>query len=100
MSRAIGDYHLKRPQPWVSNEPGVTEVDIKLAGPSAPVANNIIILASDGLWDVMSNEDAVRMVHRSEAWAKQDPRMAARGLVETALRRGTKDNVSVIVAML
>eukprot|EP00897_Mesotaenium_endlicherianum_P003802 jgi/Mesen1/344/ME982939C10583 len=46
MSRAIGDRCLK---PYVIAEPEVVVRD------RAP-ADEFVILASDGLWDVMSNE--------------------------------------------
>ncbi|KAJ6670653.1 ALPHABET ISOFORM E-RELATED [Salix viminalis] len=48
MSRAIGDNYLK---PYVSCEPEVTTMD-------RTVEDDCLILASDGLWDVVSNETA------------------------------------------
>ncbi|XP_011032242.1 PREDICTED: probable protein phosphatase 2C 24 [Populus euphratica] len=48
MSRAIGDNYLK---PYVSCEPEVTIMD-------RTAEDDCLILASDGLWDVVSNETA------------------------------------------
>ncbi|KAA8539491.1 hypothetical protein F0562_026183 [Nyssa sinensis] len=48
MSRAIGDSYLK---PYVISEPEVTETD-------RTAEDECLILASDGLWDVVSNETA------------------------------------------
>ncbi|KAF9675396.1 hypothetical protein SADUNF_Sadunf09G0028000 [Salix dunnii] len=48
MSRAIGDNYLK---PYVSCEPEVTTMD-------RTAEDDCLILASDGLWDVVSNETA------------------------------------------
>ncbi|WZZ20359.1 hypothetical protein YC2023_121746 [Brassica napus] len=53
MSRAIGDNYLK---PYVSSEPEVTVTD-------RTEEDEFLILASDGLWDVVTNEAACAMVH-------------------------------------
>ena len=61
--------------------------------------DEFVILASDGLWDAMSSEDAVRIV-RSELAAYDDPQIAAEKLVETAARMRTDDNITVSVVTL
>lgn len=53
MSRSIGDSYLK---PYVSSEPEVTVTD-------RTEEDDFLILASDGLWDVVTNEAACSMVH-------------------------------------
>ncbi|CAH8332998.1 unnamed protein product [Eruca vesicaria subsp. sativa] len=52
MSRAIGDNYLK---PYVSSEPEVTVTE-------RTEEDEFLILASDGLWDVVTNEAACAMV--------------------------------------
>ncbi len=52
MSRAIGDIAL---QPFVTAEPEIMEKTIGLE-------DEYLILASDGVWDVMSNEDVAKFV--------------------------------------
>lgn len=75
-----------------------------------------LILASDGLWDVMSNEEACEVARkRILVWHKKngiaslvergtgvDPaaQAAADYLVMLALQKGSKDNISVIVVDL
>jgi protein phosphatase len=54
---------------------------------------DVFVLCSDGLWDVMPRADIASTVDASDG----DPRAAADGLVETALRRGTADNVTAVV---
>ncbi|EOA12525.1 hypothetical protein CARUB_v10026477mg [Capsella rubella] len=53
MSRAIGDNYLK---PYVISKPEVTVMD-RVNG------DDFLILASDGLWDVVPNEVACSVVH-------------------------------------
>ncbi|KAG8390393.1 hypothetical protein BUALT_Bualt01G0078700 [Buddleja alternifolia] len=82
MSRAFGNRMLKQ---FVVAEPEIQEqeVDQDL---------ELLVLASDGLWDVVANEDAV-----SIAQTEEEPEAAARKLTETAFTRGSCDNITCIV---
>ena len=56
MSRAIGDINLK---PYVSCDPEFIEKEI------VEREDEYVLLASDGLWDVMNNEEVAKFVTRS-----------------------------------
>jgi len=91
MSRAIGDGYLK---PYVSSVPEVTVTE-------RSDGDECLILASDGLWDVVSNEDACEVaracLRRGRAkWCAE----AAALLTKLALARRSSDNVSVVVVDL
>ncbi|KVI11942.1 probable protein phosphatase 2C 24 [Cynara cardunculus var. scolymus] len=111
MSRAIGDNYLK---PYVSCEPEVTIT--KRTG-----EDECLILASDGLWDVVSNETAcglAKMCLKGNAPSEEmnSPPMSADAssyencdkacsdasllLTKLALARQSMDNVSVVVVDL
>ncbi|XP_051226726.1 probable protein phosphatase 2C 9 [Lolium perenne] len=113
MSRAIGDGYLK---PFVTAEPEVTVTE-------RSDADECLILASDGLWDVVTNEmacDVVRACFRSNgppepasgegtsssgkavSRAESDKACsdAAMLLAKLALARRSADNVSVVVVDL
>lgn len=51
-----------------------------------------LILASDGLWDVVTNEEAVAMIKPI-----QDPKQAAERLMQEAYQRGSADNITCVV---
>lgn len=61
--------------------------------------NDFLILACDGLWDVMDSRRAVEQakIFLRSSW---DPEACARHLALEACARGTTDNVSVVVATL
>ncbi|GLT28683.1 hypothetical protein SLA2020_035950 [Shorea laevis] len=82
VARAFGDQSLKA---HLSSEPDVRRV---------PIDSNIefVILASDGLWKVMSNKEAVDLVK-----GIKDPQAAAKRLTMEALARKSKDDISCIV---
>ncbi|XP_015896427.3 protein phosphatase 2C 51 [Ziziphus jujuba] len=99
-SRSIGDHYLK---PYVICEP---EVTISKRTDS----DAFIVIATDGLWDVVTNEFACEVVRRcldgqikrrfSEGSSANAAAEAAALLAELALARGSKDNISVIVVRL
>ena len=55
----------------------------------------VVIIASDGLWDVFSPDDAVEV-----AMSKSSTIEAADALVEMARKRVSKDDISVYVLFL
>lgn len=68
-----------------------------------------LILASDGLWDVVTNEEACDLARRRiMLWDKKNgsktgdeaAQDAADYLLRLALQRGSRDNISVIVVDL
>ncbi|XP_076885747.1 protein phosphatase 2C 7-like [Bidens hawaiensis] len=106
MSRSIGDGYLK---PSIIPEPEVT---------FTPRARDdeCLILASDGLWDVISNQEACEVAKRRILiWHKKygglpvervvgGPDLAAQAaadyLTMLAMQKGSKDDISVIVVDL
>ncbi|GLT85198.1 hypothetical protein SLE2022_033940 [Rubroshorea leprosula] len=82
VSRAFGDRLLKQ---YVVADPEIQEekIDSSL---------EFLILASDGLWDVVTNEEAVAMIK-----AMEDPEEAARRLMQEAYQRGSADNITTVV---
>jgi serine/threonine protein phosphatase PrpC len=59
MSRSFGDLRLKYPVPFVISDP---EFHIEELTP----IDQFIILASDGLWDVLTDQRAVDIVRKCE----------------------------------
>mmetsp|Transcript_14692 Transcript_14692/g.36607 ORF Transcript_14692/g.36607 Transcript_14692/m.36607 type:complete len:289 (-) Transcript_14692:520-1386(-) len=82
VSRAFGDRPLKR---FVISTPELCEEQLT-------PDDEFIILASDGLWDVLSNQDATGLIRDIP-----DPERAAKKLTEEAYARGSNDNISCIV---
>eukprot|EP00803_Ostreobium_quekettii_P001813 evm.model.scf_620.1 EVM.evm.TU.scf_620.1 scf_620:3707-6245(-) len=97
MSRAIGDLSFR---PYVIPDPDVTVV-------ARQPEDEFLILASDGLWDVLSNQAAYSVVMRSldrararNLSAKDAAQQAAIALTRTALDKGSRDNITAIVVDL
>jgi serine/threonine protein phosphatase PrpC len=90
VSRSIGD---KRYHPFVTSEPEVSYY------PIAPL-NKFIVVATDGLWDVMSNSDVNRWVWNVLV-EQQSCAKAADSLLQYAYdSRDAEDNITAIVYVL
>uniref|UniRef100_U5EEM8 Putative cell adhesion n=1 Tax=Corethrella appendiculata TaxID=1370023 RepID=U5EEM8_9DIPT len=85
-SRALGDYPLKDKK-LVIAEPDILTFDLIDHRPM------FVILATDGLWDTFSNEEAVAYIkdHLNE------PHFGAKSLALQSYNRGSVDNITVLV---
>ncbi|KAL0369296.1 UNVERIFIED_CONTAM: putative protein phosphatase 2C 11 [Sesamum calycinum] len=81
VSRAFGDKLLR---PYVVADPEIQEEEVD--------GVEFIIIASDGLWNVLSNKDAVTIVQDIA-----DAEAASKKLVEEAYGRGSSDNITCVV---
>mmetsp|Transcript_2917 Transcript_2917/g.6221 ORF Transcript_2917/g.6221 Transcript_2917/m.6221 type:complete len:667 (+) Transcript_2917:787-2787(+) len=108
LSRAIGDRFAK---PAVSGE-----VEIQRF-PVDERRDEFVLLASDGLWDVMTSQEVVSYVHKRLNAAPKDGadvtceedwkclrslrrKNMSRFIANEALRRGSGDNISVVIVWL
>ncbi|KAJ8749718.1 hypothetical protein K2173_012269 [Erythroxylum novogranatense] len=91
VSRAIGDKHLKQ---WIIGEPETKIVRMK-------PEYEFLILASDGLWDKVGNQEAIDIA-RPFCVGVDEPESltACKRLVDLSASRGSKDDTSVMVIQL
>ena len=82
VSRAFGDRLLKR---YVVAVPEIQDEALQ-------PGDEFIVMASDGLWDVLSYQDAISLVR-----GMQDATEMATRLAQEAYSRGTMDNISCVV---
>jgi serine/threonine protein phosphatase PrpC len=85
LSRAFGDLECT---PYVIHTPQIYKYKINST-------DKFIILACDGLWDVISNQDAVDFINN--LIINKFKNNYAKELAEYAYKRGSLDNITVIV---
>ncbi|KDP44738.1 hypothetical protein JCGZ_01238 [Jatropha curcas] len=91
VTRGIGDRNLKQ---WVIAEPETKVLRIK---PDC----EFLILASDGLWDKVTNQEAVDIVRPLCIGIKKPELFSAcKKLTELSQRRGSIDDISVLIIQL
>lgn len=99
VSRALGDFQYKTredlppEQQKVSCEPDIT-VHERTSDDDA------LILACDGVWDVMSSQDCVELVRELFSSGETNLQLVAEEVVDQALFKGSKDNISAVVVQL
>ncbi|WJX93972.1 protein-serine/threonine phosphatase [Trifolium repens] len=86
VTRSIGDDDLK---PAVTAEPEITESTLC-------EEDEFLVMASDGLWDVMSSLDVINIIKDTV----KEAGMCSKRLATEAGERGSKDNITVIVVFL
>lgn len=86
VTRSLGDQFFKE---LVIGNPYTTSVELDLS------TDNFLIIACDGLWDVMSDQRACELIQGIE-----DASVAAKALVDHAMEKHTTDNITVMVIKL
>lgn len=89
VTRSIGDADMKI-EGVLTAEAEVHDVELNYND------DWFVIIATDGLWDVIDDQEAVRLMCDT---VKQ-PSMCAQRLVTEAVARGSRDNVTAIVVVL
>lgn len=85
-SRALGDYPLKDKK-FVIADPDILTFELKDHKPM------FVILASDGLWDTFTNDEAVSFIKER----LHEPDFGAKSLTLQSFNRGSLDNITVII---
>lgn len=84
-TRAFGDLAFKD---YITAAPEITQITLA-------DEHEYIILACDGLWDVITNQDAIDIILKQQTITEM-----SRSLVSSALNKGSGDNITVIVINL
>lgn len=99
VSRAFGDFEYKNREDLepqyqkVSCYPDIRVVEV------SPL-DDVLILACDGLWDVMTSSEAVETVRQIYDAGETNMKLVTEEIVDLALNKGSRDNVSAIVLRL
>jgi len=116
VSRAIGDREYKAafgqgsydswtstaPFPYPSNHSGLFNGDLIISTPDIKCFEvfgdeNVLLLACDGLWDVLDADEAVRLTRKLIFERGLTARESAQRLAELAGHLGSSDNITVII---
>lgn len=95
VSRAFGDV---KAEPYVTHRPDIFRYRLEKA-------DKFIVIACDGLWDKLSNQDVVNFVLSECYDMKTNRRLntginVAKKLGEYAIHKGSTDNITIIIVFL
>ena len=103
VSRALGDHCIKNLvtcDPFLRSYPRYPAPDsVGVTANSTNELDEFIIMACDGVWDVVTDQQSVDTVRKCLK-ETGSPQKAAFELKNLAIRSGTQDNVSVLVLLL
>lgn len=93
VSRALGDNTLKHRNPKLSPLTANPDITINILTSK----DEFIVMACDGLWDVMNNQDVVDFI-RLRLHKKQDLQLISKNIVNHAINTlGSGDNVTCLI---
>ncbi|KAG7397152.1 Protein phosphatase 1A [Phytophthora boehmeriae] len=96
VSRALGDFSykaradLRAEQQQVSAEPDIEKQKIDNT-------EEFLVLACDGIWDVMSNDELCAYVRQLMNNGESNLELIAEEILDNCLRAGSRDNMSVVI---
>ncbi|XP_044264474.1 protein phosphatase 1A [Tribolium madens] len=98
VSRALGDYEYKNVEgrgpceQLVSPEPEIFVRD------RDDKEDEFLVLACDGIWDVMSNEDLCQYIH-NRLLVTDNLQEVTSQVIDTCLYKGSRDNMSIVLVV-
>jgi len=99
VSRALGDFGYKdRPDLPQDAQKVSCYPDIKIH--ERTNKDDVLLLACDGLWDVMSTSEAVTVVRELYESGETSVERMAEELLDLSLLKGSKDNISALLVKL
>lgn len=87
ITRALGDHTMKQ---WIISTPYVQVLELQ-------PTDEFLVLACDGVWDVVKDEEAIAFLKEK---GEVPAATLAKALAVEAIKRGSQDNISVIVVRL
>ena len=105
VSRALGDFEYKNSPSFIADlfswaikpKPQllIAEPDVYIKQRD-PMVDEFVVLACDGIWDVMSNEEVVEFIS-SRMKITDNLEIIGNEVVDACLGKGSKDNLSILI---
>ncbi|XP_043722985.1 probable protein phosphatase 2C 27 isoform X2 [Telopea speciosissima] len=95
VTRALGNWHLEGMKE-TSERGGPLSAEPELKMITLTKEDEFLIIGSDGVWDVFSNQNAVDFVRR-RLQEHNDVKLCCKEMVEEAIKRGAIDNLTIVI---
>jgi len=95
VTRALGDWHLEGMKE-VGEPGGPLSAEPELKMITLTKDDEFLIIGSDGIWDVFSNQNSVDFARR-RLQEHNDVKLCCKEIVEEAIRRGASDNLTAVL---
>ncbi|KAK7411652.1 hypothetical protein VNO78_03087 [Psophocarpus tetragonolobus] len=95
VTRALGDWHLEGMKE-MSERGGPLSAEPELKLITLTKEDEFLIIASDGIWDVFSSQNAIDFARR-KLQEHNDEKLCCKEIVQEAIKRGSTDNLTVVM---
>lgn len=98
VSRALGDFEYKSVEGKGPTEQLVSPAPEIFIEARCPEGDEFLVIACDGIWDVMTNEDVCQFIHHQLTLTDDITKVAA-SVVDYCLFKGSRDNMSIVLVL-
>ncbi|XP_056639774.1 protein phosphatase 1A [Diorhabda carinulata] len=96
VSRALGDFEYKNVQGMGPCEQLVSPEPEIFVRERDDMADEFLVLACDGIWDVMTNEELCAYIHHQLCLTDNLKEVTSQ-VIDTCLYKGSRDNMSIVL---
>ncbi|XP_050510598.1 protein phosphatase 1A [Diabrotica virgifera virgifera] len=96
VSRALGDFDYKNVEGMGPCEQLVSPEPEIFVRERDDISDEFLVLACDGIWDVMSNEDLCAYIHHRLCITDNLKEVTSQ-VIDTCLYKGSRDNMSIVL---
>ncbi|KAJ8437119.1 hypothetical protein Cgig2_016862 [Carnegiea gigantea] len=96
VTRALGDWHLEGMKQSSNMGGGPLSAEPELELITLTREDEFLIIASDGIWEFFSNQNAVDFARR-RLQVHNDVKLCCKEIIEEAMKRGATDNLTVVM---
>lgn len=103
VSRAFGDFEYKANDALAREEQALVCTPEFTTQKRTTTASSLLVMACDGIWDVVSNEECASFIHSKGVTCDSSPMILASlsdDVTKECLERGSRDNMSVLIVAL
>jgi len=105
VSRSLGDYEFKDYSPHNKEETGLLIAHRQRVSPIPEITvnsccldhNKFLILACDGIWDVLNNDECVDLIQTSFQERESNLGLICEQVLDVCLKKGSRDNMTIIL---
>jgi len=100
VSRGLGDFQFKQRDDLPPEKQKVSCIPDVTVYPRNHDKDEFIVIACDGIWDVVSNEECVELVQQIFNEGETQLSKVSEEMLDICLRKGSRDNMSLAVVTL
>lgn len=97
VSRALGDFQYKDRTDLPPEEQKVTSKPDLMVYPRDYQKDEFIVVACDGIWDVVSNDDCIQMVRQIFEEGESDIGKVCEEVLDLCLEKNSRDNMTSLI---